>query len=65
MREKYKSIGLPQSEYNELSRAKALYEADRNEKVNWGKFLLALGIGYLIAKGLEEQLHQRRKRPKT
>lgn len=55
MPEKYKSIGLPQSQYDKLSQAKALYEADANERVDWGKFLLVLAVGYLIAKGLQEQ----------
>ncbi len=57
MPEKYKSIGLPESEYNKLSQAKALYESDTNEKADWGKFLLVLAIGYLIAKGMQQQSH--------
>ena len=58
MPEKYKSIGLSESKYNKLSQAKALYESDTNERVDWGKFLVVLAIGYLIATGLQQQSNQ-------
>ncbi len=60
MPERYKSIGLPESKYKVISEAKARYEADANEKVDWGEFLRILALAYLIAKGLEALGNQRR-----
>lgn len=53
MPERYKSIGLPESEYKVISEAKAHYETENNKKVDWGEFLRILALGYVIGKGLE------------
>jgi hypothetical protein len=58
---KYKTICLQEPEFVKLSQAKALYEADTNEKADWGKFLLILAIAYLISKGLQQQSQQERR----
>ena len=65
MAKRYKTIGLPEDEFQTLSEAKALYEADTNQKVDWGKFLLALGVGYMVGKGLAEESKPRRRQSRT
>lgn len=43
MRERYKTIGLPEGEYQRLSREKARFEAHTGKRVDWGNFLLLVG----------------------
>jgi len=61
MAERYHTIGLPQSEYEKLSQAKAFYEADTSQKLDWGKFLVVLAMAYFIGKGLQQQASQQDK----
>jgi len=65
MPERYKSIGLPESKYKVISRAKADFEADANQRVDWGEFLRILALAYLIAKGLEALGDQNRNGHRT
>ena len=43
MGQQYKTIGLPEEEYERLRREKARYEAHTGQRLDWGKFLLAVG----------------------
>jgi len=53
-----KLVCLSQSEYEQVKKAKATYEADQGQKTDWGGFLLFLGLAYLVGRGMKQQSNQ-------
>lgn len=60
---KQKTISVSPQEYDQLKRTKNLYQQKLGRKVDWGAFLLGLGLGFLagclIADGLNERKNKR------
>jgi len=50
----YSTIGVPREEFAKLSEAKTQYEEDIGKKVDWGKFLLILALGYLAVRKIQQ-----------
>ncbi|MBA7496844.1 hypothetical protein ES702_07453 [subsurface metagenome] len=67
---KQKTISITPEEYNQLKQAKKVYEQKLGRRVDWGAFLLGLGLGFLagclIADGLKDRKNKNKpKRGKT
>jgi len=54
-KKKYKTVCMQEHEYNKLKEIKTLYEEEVGRKTDWAGFLVSLGLGYLIGRGLAKR----------